>query len=227
MNGKQVIDLAASIVNRQEATTRTDIAAFVNSARKNLLRTQRINRLQMYKANVTMTNGVIDMVTQHIKSVRMVEYDDGTQITRLKAVYSRQDASDIYGDFSVTGAPTGYLAEGTSLYILPLPTIGTINIAGEFWPDDISDSTASSDFTTVELGDAWAYLGAALYLDAKGEPEKARAWQEKGMAAVNFYIKQENGRLADTADVWRRWPFGRPLFGRRPATTSDLERGTW
>jgi hypothetical protein len=36
------------------------------------------------------------------------------------------------------------------------------------WPADIAHTTVSSDITTIELGDAWAYLGAGLYLEVKG-----------------------------------------------------------
>jgi hypothetical protein len=174
-----------------------------------------------------MTDGVIDMVAQRIKSVRLAEYDDGAAVTRLKAVFSRQDAIDIYKSFAVAGKPTGYMVEGTSIFILPVPATGTVNVAGEFWPADLTDSAASSDITTIELGDAWAYMGAALYLEAKGEPEKAKTWSEKGLAAVDFYVAQQNERLADSTDAWRRWPFGRPLAGRRPATGCDMERGSW
>ncbi len=163
MNGKEIVDLAASIVNRQEANTRSDILAFVNSARLNVLRGANIRRLHGYKA-VTATGGIIDMAAQRIKSVRYVDYDG----TRLKAIFSRQAAMDIYGDFAATGKPSGYLVEGTSIYILPVTTAGTIRVAGEFWPADIADTTVSSDITTIELGDAWAYLGAGLYLEVKG-----------------------------------------------------------
>lgn len=226
MNGKEIIDLATAIVNRQEANTRTDILAFINSARMNALRSLKINRLQQYKP-VSVTGGVIDMETERIKSIRAVDYVTPTTTASLPTIFSRKDANDIYKDFATTGTPSGYLVEGTAIYILPVPTEGTVKVSGEFWPADLTDSTASSDITTVELGDAWAYLGAGLYLEAKGEPKKAQEWQQKGASIVEAYNAQDNKRLADTADVWRRWPFGRPLIGRRPATTSDLERGNW
>jgi hypothetical protein len=226
MTGKEIVDLATSIVNRQESTTRSELLSFINSARKSVLRNQKIMRLQQYKT-VPMVSGVIDMVAQSIKSTRMVEYDNGTTKAKLGEIFSRQQATDIYGDFATTGTPSGYLEEGTSLYILPVPTTGNINILGEFWPASITDSSSSSDITTIELGDAWAYLGAAAYFNAKGEEKKGQYWQQVGLVELSAYLEQDNKRKADNADIWRRRPFGIPGKGRLPATEADITDGKW
>lgn len=233
MNGQEIINQAIGIIKRQDVTgdNRTTLLFFVNTARRAVLRDRKIPRLFQYVTNVPHSSGVIDMTDRKIKSPRTVEwqYTEGGTVKRvqLAETYSYKEAIDIYGDLTTTGSPTGFLRLGTSLYILPVLTTGQINIYGEFWPEEIADSAASSDVLTAEVPEAWVYLGAAEYLDMLGEKEKAAYWRQKGDAIVERYIEQFANQAFDTADAWRRGPFGRPLTGRRPATTSDLERGKW
>ena len=227
MTGEEIVNLAVSIVRRQDATIRTEMITYINSARKAVLRDQKINRLYRYVTNVPLGSGVIDMAAQLIKSVRVVEYDNGTTKTKLAQVYSYQEVVDLYGSLAASGTPTGFFELGASLYILPAPTAGTINIYGEFWPADLADLPSSADITTVELGDAWGYLGAALYFSVMQEFDKAQYWQQIGLAAMQKYIAQGTQQAFDTTDAWNRRPFGVPLRGRIPATAADLDDGGW
>lgn len=230
MNGKEILDQAANIIRRQDLD-RGLLLFFVNTARRAVLRDKKVKRFYQYRTGVPHVSGVIDMEGQKIKNARKVEwrYEDAGTTRRvfLSQVYSYQQAIDIYGELTVTGSPTGYLEMGTSLFILPAPTTGQINIYGEFWPDELADSAGSSDITTTELPEAWVYLGAAEYLDMLGEADKGQYWRRKGMALVEQYARQWNAQEWDTTDAWRRRPFGRPFAGRRPATVADMEDGKW
>jgi len=229
MNAQDIINQAINIIKRQDVTgdNRALLLFFINTVRRAVLRDRKIPRFFAYHENVPHNLGVIDMTAQYIKAPHVVEWEYSSTRTKLSEVYSHKDAADIYGDLSTTGNPTGFLRMGASLYILPVPTTGQINIYGEFWPADLTDSVSSSDITTVEIPEVLVYLGAAEYLDMLGETDKAQYWRQKGMTIIDQYVKQFQGQAADTADLWRRWPFGRPLSGRRPATTADLGKGSW
>lgn len=54
-----------------------------------------------------------------------------------------------------------------------MPTVGVINIYGEWYPEDLSNSEDSEDGLSKEIGDIIVYAACAEYFDFLMEPEKA------------------------------------------------------
>lgn len=238
MNGKEILDHAANIVRRQDLD-RGLLLLFINTARRVLLRDRPVKRFFAYRENVAMIDGVIDGSANRLKSVRVVEWqrengDGSTTRAYLAKLFSYKQAMELFGSLTATGEPQAFLEMGTSINILPVPLIGSgqINIYGEFWPEDLTDSTASADVTSAEIPEALVYLGAAEYLDMLGEAEKGQYWRQKGLTMVESYLAQLQRGDFDQYDTWKRRPFGRG--GKKPRATSyggftldDLDMGEW
>lgn len=237
MNSKQILDLAANIIRRQDLD-RSLLLFFVNTARRVMLRDKAVKRFNEYRTSVDVVDGVIDMERLGLKTARVVEWavtNGGTTTkTYLARLMSYQQAMQVYGTLTPTGNPQAFLELGTSIWILPAPTAGEVNIYGEFWPSDLADSADSSDITTTEMPETLIYLAAAEYLDMLGEADKASYWRQKGLVAVDNYTKQLNKQDYDAYDVWKRRPFGRAGRGLRETvvnygglTLEDLDMGEW
>lgn len=212
MNAKEILDNAANIIRRQDMD-RDLLLFFINTVRRTVFRDKPVRRFYAYRQNLTTVNGVIDMSAMKIKNARVVEWvntNPGGIITKayLQRLLSYKQAMDMYGSLSATGTPKAFLEMGTTLQVLPVPTDGEINIYGEFWPDDLTDSIASSDITTIEIPEALVYMGAAEYFDMLGEADIAQYWRQKGLVIVDAYLKQLNKMDFDGYDVWKRKPFG-------------------
>lgn len=236
MNGKEILDRASNIIRRQDLD-RSLLLFFINSVRRGIFRNKQVKRFFDYKENITCLNGVIDMAAYSIKSPRTVEYvvtaDDGTVTKKyLARLMSYQQAMDIFGSLDAVGIPQAYLEMGTTMRILNAPATGQINIFGEFWPADLTDSNSSSDIITAEIPEALVYLGVAEYLDMLGEADKAMYWRNKGSALVDVYMAQLNSMDFNNYDAWKRRPFGRPASKTREVsytgyTIDDLDMGEW
>lgn len=238
MNSKQVIDMAANIIRRQDLD-RGLLLFFVNTARRTILRDKAVKRFNEYRTDVDAVAGVIDMTALGLKTARVIEWDvdngDGTTTkTYLARLMSYQQAMQVYGTLTPTGNPQSFLEIGTTIRILPVPARGEINIYGEFWPVDLADANDSGDITTAEIPEALIFFGAAEYLDMLGEADKANYWRQKALVVVDNYGKQLSKQDFDAYDVWKRRPFGRASRGKREIkvnyggiTLDDLDMGEW
>jgi hypothetical protein len=184
MTGKEIIDNVEKILAVQgSAVIRSLAVLFVNTARRTVLREKSIRKFHSYKT-VTHTSGLIS--DNSIKHAKTIEHN-GNALKRFK---SFDQAKSVITDFTATGTPLYYLNMGADIQLLPVPTSGTITIYGEFWPNDIADDT-TTDITTIELPEAWIYLGAAEYLDYFDEEKKGEFWRSKGQYIVAEYLKQD------------------------------------
>ncbi|MEM5794750.1 MAG: hypothetical protein AAGU23_00535 [Bacillota bacterium] len=187
MNCKEMLDKVVKIIARTDVDRELALL-FMNSARRAVFRANSIRKFHGYRT-VTHTSGIISDLT--IKHAKTIEYNDGTTTKTLLKIKNFDTARDLYTDFTATGAPVHYLDVGTVIWILPVPTAGTIKIYGEFWPSDLTDSTESVDVTTVELPEAFIYLTAAEYWDYFDENKKGDFWRQKGNVIVDAYLKQD------------------------------------
>ena len=187
MEASAMLDKVTQIIARTDVD-RTLSLFFMNTARRAVLREHNIRKFYSYKTMVHASGIISDLTIKHAKTV---EYVDGTTVVTLARLRSFDDARKEYPNLTATGTPAHYLEMGTEIWILPVPTIGTIKIYGEFWPADLTDSTSSTDVTTVEIPEALIYLTAAEYFDFFDEPDKWTKWFKKGEAIVNEYVKQD------------------------------------
>ncbi|MDR3563289.1 MAG: hypothetical protein P4N41_16715 [Negativicutes bacterium] len=235
MNSKEILDNASNIIRRQDLD-RGLLLFFVNTVRRAVLRDKPVKRFYDYRQNLETVNGVLDMSALGIKNARVVEWfrqnDDGT-VTKvaLTKLISYRQAIELYGSLDAVGDAEAYLELGTTLRILPVPTAGEINVYGEFWPDDLTDSSASTDIMTAEIPEALIYLGVAEYFDMLGEADKAQYWRQKGLTLADGYVAQLNSQDFDGCDVWKRRPFRwhwpEKVSYNSGFTLEDLDLGEW
>jgi hypothetical protein len=186
MTGKEIIDNIEKILAVQgSAVIRSLAVTFVNTVRKTVLREKSIRKFHSYQT-VTHTNGLISGTDNKIKMPKTVECNNN-KLTMFK---SFDQAKSVIDDFAAEGTPLYYLKLGADIQLLPVPTTGTVKIYGEFWPNDIADNS-TSDITTIELPEAWIYLGAAEYLDYFDEVKQGEFWRQKGQYIVAEYLKQD------------------------------------
>ena len=194
MNTADMLDKATLIIARQDVTgsNRSLLLFFMNTARRTFIRDNTVRKLFAYNSVAFNSSGQIDTAAANVKLARTVEYIDTTgKIIRLSRFKDYDTARIACPDFTATGTPASYLEMGTQVWLLPVPVGGTAKIYGEFWPVDLTDSTASGDILTTELPEAWVYLAAAEYLDYFGEADKAQYWRQKGQVIVAAYLKQD------------------------------------
>jgi hypothetical protein len=230
MTGKEILDQCIKVIKRQDID-RTLLLFFVNTARKAVFRDKNISKFLKYIEDVTLTDGKLDITaavtttkTYNIKSVRQVEWfyinSDGLTIkSSLAKLPNYESAMKVFGSLETIDAAKAYLILGTTLYVLPIPPEGKINIYGEVWPDNIVDSSTFSDITTNEIGDALVYLGSAEYLDMLGEEERANFWRQKGTAIIDSYMKQIRIQETNDIDLMQRDPFGN-VYTKTPTSTT-------
>ncbi|MBP2651366.1 MAG: hypothetical protein H6Q74_2191 [Firmicutes bacterium] len=194
MDAAAMLDKAALITARQDVTgdNRELLLLFMNAARRAVLREYVIRKFFAYRT-VSYTAGVIDGAGERIKAVRAVEYldinDNLTALTRLKSLEEARKLG--FRDFAETGSPKYYLEISANFQLIPVPTSGTVKIYGEFWPEDLTDSSSASDVTTVELPEAFIYLAAAEYFDYFDEAAKGELWRKKGLYIVERYLAED------------------------------------
>ncbi len=238
VNGKMILDHAANIVRRQDLDRRL-LLLFINTARRTLLRDKPVRRFLSYCRDLPVVDGVIDASAIRLKNAKVVEWfrdsgDGTTTKVYLAKLFTYKQAMELYGSLALVGSPQAFLEVGTDIRIIPAPAPGDgqINVYGEFWPEDLVDSTTSMDVTTAEIPEALVYLGAAEYFDMLGEAEKGQYWRQKGLAIVESYLAQMQKLDFDQYDVWKRRPFGLGSRKARAAnyggfTLDDLDLGEW
>lgn len=186
MYASAMIDKAKQILARTDVD-RPLMLFFINTAIRAVLRDKSIHKFYTSKV-MPHVNGLIDGLM--IKHAVDVFYTNADGISRLKKLADFKAAMYYYPDFTQTGTPAHYFEDGGNIQILPVPTEGTLTVYGEFWPDDLTDSINSTNVLTVELPEAFIYLGAAEYFDYFDEMQKGQYWRQKGMTIVDSYIKQ-------------------------------------
>ena len=136
-----------------------------------------------------------------------MEYSvDGRQ-EELNRLNTFNEVLDIYSDIDVVGAPKHFIVLSGIIKLIPAPTEGTINVYGEFYPEDIKADN-NEDTLTKELSDAIIYLGCAEYLDMLAEHDKAQFWRTKGETMIQAYLSEIKRQMTDNVDMLARDPFG-------------------
>ena len=215
MTGKDILDTCVLLIARTDVN-RTLLLQFVNEARRTILIDKEIKRFYTKLSNVSHTDGLIDGSAINLKHAKIVEYqttDAGeTKLATLVKIPSYKEAIGDgyrYYDFTKIGTPANYLEIGTDIQILPVPDTGTINIYGEFWPADLTDSALSSDITTTEIPFALVYFGTAMYLmDFLEEAERGQTCLIKGQGIIDKYIKMQKRETSYKGNLTYRDPFG-------------------
>jgi hypothetical protein len=103
----------------------------------------------------------------------------GKRKKKLFPLNTIQEAFEIYRNVDAIGEPMYYVVMQGGLKIIPAPPIGVINIFGEWYPEDLTNSDDSEDGLSKEIGDIIVYAASAEYFDFLTEPEKANLWREK------------------------------------------------
>jgi hypothetical protein len=215
MNGKTIIDLGAKEIARDDFD-RTMFLDFTNEVRRAALQGEYIPRFLAKTNNVTLTDGAFDKATYRIKEIKIVEWQhtSGDGRTALGILYKIPSYEEAVGDryryydFTATGEPVNYLEYGSTVNILPAPTDGAINIFGEIWPEDLTDSAGSIDVTTNEIGTALCWLAVADYFDFLEQPNDASLWRNKGLYEVNKWLKAQRRESMYKGGMGFRNPWG-------------------
>ena len=202
MTGKDILDRCSNIIHRQDLD-RTQLLFFINTTRRTIFRNYHNFKFDQYRKNVTCTNGLISLTD--LKTPRVVEYQD-TSIIQLKRVPTYERVLELTPTLESIGNPAYYYINGTNVQILPAPTTGQINIMGEFWPADLTDSTDCTDITTVEIPEILIYLGTAEYIDMLGED--GSKWREKASSMFSEYLKDLKRQQTEGINLMERDPLG-------------------
>lgn len=231
MNGAEIVTMCSNIIKRQDLNT-TLLLQFVNQQRRHVLRATYLYRIQKWVTGLEPEDGFVR--TQRLKQARYVEWnpdpednveiDFNTHATQQNGITSGrkkklfplntiQEAFEIYQNVDAIGEPMYYIVMQGGLKIIPAPTVGVINVFGEWYPDDLTNSVSSEDGISKEIGDVIVYLACAEYFDFLEEPEKARVWREKGTVALDEYMKEVKRQMTDDRPLFSRDPFGNLYIG--------------
>lgn len=224
MNGKQIVDLCAAIIKRQDLNEDL-LLQFINQQRRYILRATYLYRIQEWRRNLEPEDGFVR--TPRLKQARYVEWQqDPTEefpwITsanetisykspkkkKLLPLNTMQEVYEIYHNVDVIGEPRYYVVERGGLRIFPMPPVGVINIYGEWYPEDLSNSVDSEDNLSKEISDIIIYYACAEYFDFLAEPEKANLWREKGKILLQAYLSEIKRQMTDDRPLFARDPFG-------------------
>ena len=214
MTGKEIVDMCGRIIKRQDLDTDL-LLMFINQQRHMVFRNAYLYKLEAWKRNFEPEDGFVTLGNR-IKQVRYVEWDpdpnDNVEITntRKKKLFKLNtiaEAYEIYDDVDAVGEPVHYIVMQDGIKIIPVPTVGLINIFGEWYPDDIkADDT--EDKLDKEVSDAIIYLGCAEYFDFLGETDKGQLWRAKATNLLQAYFYEIKRQMTDDKDLFGRDPFG-------------------
>ena len=127
---------------------------------------------------------------------------------KLLPLNTMQEVYRIYHNVDVIGEPRYYVVEHGGLRIIPMPSVGVINIYGEWYPEDLTNSASSEDGLSKEIADIIIYCACGEYFDFLNEPEKANLWRTKGQMLLEEYIREIKRQMTDDRPLFRRDPFG-------------------
>lgn len=230
MTGKEIVAMCSNIIKRQDLNEDL-LLQFINQERRVALRETYLYRIQEWKTNLEPEDGFVR--TARLKQARYVEWNpdpednvdddfntnppclDGKRMTRKKKLFplnTIQEAFEIYDNVDVIGEPMYYIVMQGGLKIVPAPTIGVINIFGEWYPEDIKNDD-TEDSLTKEISDVIVDNACAEYFDFLMEPEKAQLWRQKAQVKLDKYMKEIKRQMTDDRPLYARDPFGNLRFG--------------
>lgn len=213
MTGKEIVTMCSSIIKRQDLDIPL-LLKFINQERQVILRENYLYRIQEWKRNLEPEDGFLR--TPRLKQARYVEYDPSPEDNVSFSTHKRkklfplntlQEAYDLFTNIDVAGDPLYYVVVQGGLKIIPMPTVGVINIYGEWYPEDIENDD-EEDSLTKEISDVLVYNACAEYFDFLMEPEKAQLWRTKAAERMDKYNKEIKRQMTDDRDLFARDPFG-------------------
>lgn len=231
MNGQEIVTMCSNIIKRQDLNTDL-LLQFINQQRRYILRSAYLYRIQKWEKNLEPEDGFVR--TARLKQARYVEWQpdpfeeypfvastEGTispsspKKKKLLPLNTMQDVYRLYNNVDVIGEPRYYVVVQGGLQIVPMPTIGVINVYGEWYPEDLSNSEDSEDGLSKEIGDIIVYAACAEYFDFLMEPEKAQMWRQKAEAMLEQYLKEIKRQMTDDRPLFERDPFGNlPMWNK-------------
>ena len=143
------------------------------------------------------------------------EYN-GIQGDRKKKLFplnTIQEAYEFIDNVDAMGEPMYYVVMQGGMKIIPAPPIGVINIFGEWYPEDLTNSEDSEDGLSKDIGDIIVYAACAEYFDFLEETEKANLWRTKGQVMLEGYIQEIKRQMTDDRNLFERDPFGNLNIG--------------
>ena len=213
MKGSEIVSMCDKIIKRQDLDTDL-LLMFINEQRKMVLRSTYLYKLLQWKRNLEPEDGFI--TTPNLKQVRYLEWTPDEQdnvsyeSTRKKKLFrlnNLQEAYEIYDDVDAIGEPLHYVVIQGGIKIIPAPSIGVINVFGEWYPDDIKNDD-TEDVLNKEISDVIIYLGCAEYFDFLAETDKATYWRNKAVQLLQAYQTEIKRQITDDRELFARDPFG-------------------
>ena len=231
MNGKEIVTMCAAIIKRQDLNEDL-LLQFINQQRRHILRATYLYRIQKWEIGLEPEDGFVR--TKGLKQARYVEWNPdpednvaidfyaepdkyngvtGKRKKKLFPLNTIQEAFEIYDNVDVIGEPMYYIVMQGGLKIIPAPPIGLINIFGEWYPEDLSNSEDSEDGLSKEIADIIIYMACAEYFDFLMEAEKANLWRTKGQMLLEEYLREIKRQQTDDRPLFARDPFGNLHIG--------------
>lgn len=236
MTGQQIVNMCSAIIKRQDLNTDL-LLMFINQQRKFILRSNYLYKTQKWITGFEPEDGFVttDLPTVSLKQARYVEWnpdpDDNVEIDfnthpnyangvqdgrskKLLRLNTIQEAFDVVENVDAAGEPQYYIVMSGGIKVIPAPTVGVINVFGEWYPVDYNNSNTSAnnmsneDIISKELGDIIVYNSCAEYFDFLEEYEKAQMWRNKGKVLLDEYLKEIKRQMTDDRYLMERDPFG-------------------
>ena len=212
MDGKAVLDQAEKIISRGDVD-RVSLLFHMNSSIRNAFRAKSIFRLQGAKS-FAVTAGVVACPT--LKLATLVRHVDSNGNWRqLAKIPDIKQLYVMYADPTASGTPAYYNIQGQSIQVVPAPINGTILIAGEFWPVDLSDNVSSTNLFSDEIPDFLVNYGVAEYLDFMQEEQRGQYYRGKALTVLGEWIKEGKMQEATGVNNMPRDPLGNLGYNRR------------
>lgn len=240
MTGNEIINMCSAIIKRQDLN-RDLLLMFINQQRRFILRSNYLYKIQRWITNFEPEDGFVNTNNPSVgvlKQARYVEWNpdpeenvaidfsehpyyengiDGETIQKsgrkkkLLRLNTIQEVFEFIDNVDAIGEPAYYVVMQDGLKIIPAPTVGVINIFGEWYPPDLVDTTESleqDDKLNKEISDVIIFNACAEYFDFLEEYEKAQMWRTKGQAQLDAYLLEIKRQMTDDRDLMERDPFG-------------------
>lgn len=220
MDGKTVLDRAEKLISRSDVDRET-LLFFINNGIRDAFRDTTVFRLQGLKTFAA-TDGIISC--PNLKLAKVVRFDDDGTYYNLKRIPDIKQVYEIYADPTETGTPAHYIITGQSVQIMPAAT-GNVQVAGEFWPDDLADSVSSTNIFSLEIPNFLVNFGTAEYLDFLQEEKRGQYYMGKAMAVLGQWLKENRLQAMHGVHNMPRDPLGNLGFNRRTGTISKENSG--
>jgi hypothetical protein len=207
--------MCSKIIKRQDIDTDL-LLQFINQQRRAVFRSTYLYKLDKWIKNIEPEDGYVEV--PNLKQARYVEYSLDNKRKKLFRLNTYGEVMEIYDSMDEMGEPQYYLVLSGQLRLVPIPIEGLVNVFGEFYPDDITNSN-TEDVLSKEISDAIVYLGCAEYFDMLGETDTANFWRSKGQSMLAAYMTEIKRQMTDDTELLARDPFGNLgiVHGRKSA----------